>query len=112
MDSYAPEVLALAIAIAAIAGIVRGITGFGGAMVMSPPMALLLGPLAAVPVVLLLESVAATPMWVQNRRLVRWRLIGPILDMGVHTVPLGTWVLLSVDPLVMPRVVAAVVVVF
>jgi uncharacterized membrane protein YfcA len=112
VDSYAPEVLALAVAIAAIAGIVRGITGFGGAMVMSPPMALLLGPLAAVPVVLLLESVAATPMWVQNRRLVRWRLIGPVLAMGFLTVPLGTWILLSVDPQVMRRVIAAVVVVF
>lgn len=112
MDSYAPETLALAAAIAAVAGIVRGITGFGGAMVMSPPMALLLGPLAAVPVVLLLESIAATPMLVQNRRLVRWRVIGPILAMACLTVPLGTWILLSADPLVMRRVIAAVVIVF
>ena len=112
MDSYAPEVLAGAIAIAAIAGIVRGITGFGGAMVMSPPMALLLGPLAAVPVVLLLESVAATPMWVAARKLVRWRVIGPILALACVTVPAGTWILMSVDPLVMRRVIAAVVIVF
>ena len=49
---------------AAIAGIVRGITGFGGAMVMSPPMALLLGPLAAVPVVLL-------GVWLMVRRIRR-----------------------------------------
>jgi len=28
--------------IAAVAGVVRGITGFGGAMVMAPPLALLL----------------------------------------------------------------------
>ena len=112
MDSYAPEVLALAIAIAAIAGIVRGITGFGGAMVMSPPMALLLGTLTAVPVVLLLESVAAIPMLVQLRKLVRWRVIGPILAMACVTVPLGTWILMSVDPQVMRRVIAAVVIVF
>jgi len=112
VDSYAPEVLALAVAIAAIAGIVRGITGFGGAMVMSPPMALLLGPLATVPVVLLLESVAATPMWVANRKLVRWGVIGPILGAACLTVPLGTWILVSVDPQVMRRVIAAVVVLF
>lgn len=112
MDSFAPEVLAGAVAIAAIAGLVRGITGFGGAMVMSPPMALLLGPLAAVPVVLLLESVAATPMWVQARKLVRWRVIGPILAMACVTVPVGTWILVSIDPQVMRRVIAAVVVVF
>jgi uncharacterized membrane protein YfcA len=112
VGSYAPETLALAVAIAAVAGVVRGITGFGGAMVMSPPMALLLGPLAAVPVVLLLESVAATPMWIAARRLVRWNLIGPILAMACITIPLGTWILVSVDPLVMRRVIAAVVIVF
>ena len=112
MDSFAPEVVLLAIAIAAIAGIVRGITGFGGAMVMSPPMALLLGTLTAVPVVLLLESVAAIPMLVQLRKLVRWRVIGPILAMACLTVPLGTWILMTVDPQVMRRVIAGVVIVF
>ena len=48
--------------IACVAGVVRGITGFGGAMVMAPPLALLLGPQLAVPVILVLESVAAAPM--------------------------------------------------
>jgi uncharacterized protein len=112
VDSFAPETLVLAVAIAAIAGVVRGITGFGGAMVMSPPMALLLGPLAAVPAVLLLESIAATPMWWANRRFVRWRVIGPILGMACLFVPLGTWILLTMDPQVMRRVIAAVVVLF
>ena len=112
MDSFAPEVLALAVAIATIAGIVRGITGFGGAMVMSPPLALLLGPLLTVPVVLLLESVAAAPMLVGTRKLVRWKTIGPILAMACVTVPLGTYILVSVDPQVMRRVIAVVVIVF
>ena len=88
MDSFAPEVIALAAAIAAAAGVIRGITGFGGAMVMSPPLALLLGPLMAVPIVLLLESLAAAPMLVATRRLVRWKVIGPIMLMACVTVPL------------------------
>ncbi len=112
VDSFEPERFALAIAIATIAGVIRGITGFGGAMVMSPPLALLLGPLVAVPVVLLLESVAAAPMLVQVRRLVRWRVIGPIIATACATVPLGTYVLLSVEPQVMRRVIAGVVIVF
>lgn len=112
MGSFAPETIALAAAIAAVAGVVRGITGFGGAMVMSPPLALLLGPLAAVPLVLLLESVAATPMLVQNRSLVRWRVIGPIVAAACVTVPLGTLVLVSADPLVMRRAIAATVIAF
>jgi uncharacterized protein len=112
VDSFAPERLALAALIGAVAGVIRGITGFGGAMVMSPPLALLLGPLLTVPVVLLLESVAAAPMLVQLRHLVRWRAIGPIIAMACLTVPLGTYVLVSADPLVMRRVIAAVVIVF
>ena len=79
MAFFAPEVLALAGLVAVIAGVIRGITGFGGAMVMSPPLALLLGPRVTVPVVLLLEGLAALPMVWQTRRLVRWRIIGPIL---------------------------------
>lgn len=112
MDSFAPERLALAVLIGAIAGVIRGITGFGGAMVMSPPLALLLGPLVTVPVVLLLESVAAAPMLLQLRHLVRWRVIGPIIAMACLTVPLGTYVLVTADPLVMRRVIAGVVIVF
>lgn len=112
MDSFEPERLALAVLIGAIAGVIRGITGFGGAMVMSPPLALLLGPLVTVPVVLLLESVAAAPMLVQLRHLVRWRVIGPIIAMACLTVPLGTYVLVTADPLVMRRVIAGVVIVF
>lgn len=112
MDSFAPEVLVLAAVIATVAGIVRGITGFGGAMVMSPPLALLLGPLLTVPVVLLLESVAAAPMLVGTRRLVRWPTIGPILAMACVTMPLGAYILVSVDPQAMRRVIAAVVIVF
>ena len=112
MDSFAPETLAIAVAVGALAGVIRGITGFGGAMVMSPPFALLLGPMLAVPLVLLLESTVATPMLVQLRREVRWRVIGPIIAVACATMPLGAWILVSVDPLMMRRVIAGVVIVF
>jgi uncharacterized membrane protein YfcA len=112
VDSFAPETIAVAAAIAVAAGLIRGITGFGGAMVMAPPLALLLGPLAAVPVALLLESLAAAPMLVQTRAHVRWRVIGPIVAAGILTIPLGTWVLVSMDPVTMRRAIAATVIAF
>jgi uncharacterized membrane protein YfcA len=62
-----------------LAGLIRGITGFGGAMVMAPPLALLLGPRLAVPVVLLLECIAAAPMLRHTWRLVSWRVLAPLL---------------------------------
>ena len=98
--------------VAALAGVVRGITGFGGAMVMAPPLALLLGPRLTVPVVLLLESFAAAPQVVQTRGLVRWRVVGPILGATCITVPLGGYVLLAADPQWLRRAIAAIVIVF
>ncbi len=112
MDSFAPETIAIAAAIAVAAGLIRGITGFGGAMVMSPPFALLLGPLVTVPVVLLLEGVAALPMVAAARSLVRWPVIGPITAAACLTIPLGTWALVSVEPVTMRRVIAATVIAF
>ncbi len=110
--SSAPELLAAAVAIAALAGVVRGITGFGGALVMTPPLALLFGPALTVPAVLLLESIAAAPMLVQTRRQVRWRVIGPILAAACATVPLGAYVLATADPQALRRAMAAIVIVF
>jgi uncharacterized membrane protein YfcA len=110
--SYAPELLAAAFAIAVAAGLVRGITGFGGAMVMTPPLALLFSPTLAVPVALLLESVAAAPMVVHTRRQVRWRAVGPILATACVTLPLGGYVLVTADPQVLRRAIAAIVIVF
>jgi hypothetical protein len=101
-----------AIAIALAAGGVRGITGFGGALVMSPPLALLFGPRLAVPVVLLLESVVAAPMLFQTRHRVNWRVIGAILAAACTCVPLGVLVLASTDPRVTRHAIAITVIVF
>lgn len=98
--------------VAVVAGVVRGITGFGGAMVMAPPLALLLGPKLTVPVVLLLESVAAAPQVVQTRSLVRWRVIAPILAATCVTVPLGGYLLLTSDAATLRRATALIVIVF
>jgi len=56
------RVLAWSLLIALAGGLVRGTTGFGAAMVMTPPLALLVGARTAVPVTLLLETFAAAPM--------------------------------------------------
>jgi len=104
--------VAIAVAVAALAGVIRGITGFGGALVMTPPLALLFGPWLAVPVALLLESLVAMPMVVQTRSLVRWRVVAPICVAASLTVPLGVQVLVSADPQHLRRAIAAIVIVF
>jgi len=98
--------------VAALAGAVRGITGFGGAMIMAPPLALLLGPKVSVPVVLLLEGLAGVPQVLQTRNLVRWRVMGPILLATCVTVPLGGYLLLTTDALTLRRATALIVIIF
>jgi uncharacterized membrane protein YfcA len=105
-------ILLIAALIGAVAGVVRGITGFGGAMVMAPPLALILGPKVTVPVVLLLESLVAAPQVLQTRKLVRWRLMGPMLAATCLTVPFGGYLLLTTDALTLRRVTALIVIVF
>ena len=99
-------------AIAGVAGVVRGITGFGGGMVMAPPLALLFGPRFAIPVVMLLESLVAMPMLLHVHRLVRWRSIGPLLAAACVTVPIGGYILVTSEPLVIRRAIALSVIVF
>jgi uncharacterized membrane protein YfcA len=108
-QSFSASDALLAIAIAAAAGVVRGVTGFGAAMVMAPPLAMLLGPALAVPIVLLLEAFAAAPMLPQASRLARWNVLGPILGGAALCVPLGTALLTTQDPQVTRRAIAFVV---
>lgn len=104
--------LIVALLIAAAAGLVRGVTGFGGGMVMSAPLALLLGPRLMVPVVLVLESLVAAPLLWHTRALVNWRMMGVILVAACVCVPLGTLILVSLEPQLMRRAVALTVIVF
>ena len=107
-----PENLLVPALVTVIAGVVRGITGFGAAMVMAPPLALLLGPTLSVPVVLLLEALAGAPQVLQTRKLVRWRVLGPILAATAVMVPLGGYLLVTVDALTLRRATAVIVIVF
>jgi uncharacterized membrane protein YfcA len=102
----------IAMAIAALAGVIRGITGFGGAMVLTPPLALLLGPQLAIPVVLLVEAFAGAPMMRDAARHATWRTLAPISLAACVTIPLGGYVLVHADQDVLRRAIAAIVGVF
>ncbi len=81
-------------------------------MVAAPPLALLLGPHVAVPVVLLLESIVAAPMLIETRHQVQWRVIGAIILAACLTVPLGALALVAADPQLIRRAIAVAVIVF
>lgn len=104
--------LAWTLAIATVGGLVRGTTGFGAAMVMTPALALLLGPKVAVPVTLLLETFAAAPMLPAAAALARWRVIAPICAAAAVTIPIGGLLLAEASPLMLRRLIAITVIVF
>ena len=95
-----------------LAGIIRGITGFGGAMLMAPALSLLLGPVPAVVTALMLETAAAVVMfpdaWPRFNRRVLFYLTAP----ACVTVPIGGYLLVNLDAFLMRKVIAGVVVVF
>lgn len=103
---------AAVIATVAIAGIMRGTTGFGGAMLMAPPLSVLIGPVPTVVTALMLETTAALVMfrdaWPRINKPILLYLTVP----ACFTVPIGGYFLITIDPLIGRKVIAAVVVIF
>lgn len=102
-------VFALAALVAFAAGFVRGFSGFGLALVASPPMAILYGPAEAVVLVLSLDFCAALQLLPGAVRRARWREMAPMGLAAWVGLPLGAWILLSVEAEIMQRVIAATV---
>lgn len=103
---------AAVVAVVLVAGLMRGTTGFGGAMLMAPPLSFLIGPVPTVATALLLETAAAIVMfpdaWPRINKPVLLYLIVP----ACFTIPLGGYLLITLDPFVARKFIAAVVVVF
>jgi uncharacterized membrane protein YfcA len=99
----------IAAAVAVIAGMVRGFTGFGAAMVMTPAFSAIYGPAVGVALCLMLEVVVVLPLLPKVVSIVDWRRIGLFLLAAVVGVPLGNWVLTHIDPEAMRWTISAIV---
>ncbi len=108
-----PDLLSLpflfAAVVAVVAGMVRGFTGFGAAMVMTPVFSALYGPAIGVALCLFLEIVVALPLLPRAVGMVNWRRIGLILAAAVIGAPLGNIVLTIVPPEPMRWAISAIV---
>lgn len=90
-----------AMAVAALAGLVRGFSGFGGAMIYMPLVAALYEPRIAAVTILLVDFLASTPFAVPETRRCNWREVWPISFAMAVGVPFGTWALIALDPIVL-----------
>jgi len=100
---------AVAAGAAMLAGLVRGFSGFGSALVLSPSLAALYGPKVAVPVALVLELALAVPLVPRAWPLIDWRRIGLLCAAATVTVPVGARLLAIVDPLALRWAICALV---
>ncbi len=98
-----------AMAVAALAGVTRGFSGFGGAMVYMPLIAAIYDPRIAAVTILLVDFVSATPFAIPEVRRCTWREVTPLSIAMAVGLPVGTWLLLVLDPIVLRWCIAAVV---
>jgi uncharacterized membrane protein YfcA len=91
----------IALAIATISGLVRGFSGFGSALIYMPLIAAVYDPRIAAVTLLLVDFTCSTPFVIGQLRRCTWSEVTPISIAMVVTVPLGTWLLVVLDPIVL-----------
>ena len=83
-----------------IAGMIRGYTGFGSALLTVPALAYLYGPVPAVAIEILLEVPVVLGLLPVSLREAERRTVMPMLGMFVLFVPVGTGLLTVIEPTV------------
>lgn len=86
-----------------IAGLLRGFSGFGGAIFAVPMLSLVYGPAAAIAVVLASGAIGTVQLMPGALPFARWRAVLPVLAGSLVFTPLGTYLLLTGDPNVIRR---------
>ena len=112
LESFLGSLDPLVLVIVALAGIVRGVTGFGGAMFMAPPLSLLVSPVLAVIYALALEAVAAVVALPSVWRLLERRTLGLIGIPALFSIQVGGLLLVSLDAGLIRNLLAVTVMMF
>ena len=97
--------LAWAFAIATLAGLVLGFTGFGAALVMMPLMAILYGPVEALGLMGISTFLASLPIGWTAAKQTNWPEVGPMVIALMIAVPIGMIFLFYFDPVIIKRVI-------
>ncbi|MBI3517298.1 MAG: sulfite exporter TauE/SafE family protein [Proteobacteria bacterium] len=95
--------------VALTAGLVRGFSGFGAALVMAPGFTLVTDPRDAVAMTILLNVSTSAQLLLPALRATRWRDVGPMSAAAVLAIPFGAWILVTLDGTVIRRAIGALV---
>ncbi len=109
--TFSPDLAFAAIGVF-FAGFSRGFSGFGAALVAMPVLAILYGPVDAVVIMTLLEVPATALLLPTVARQADWRAIMPLGLASLVTIPVGAWILVSVDTEILQRAIGVLVLLF
>ncbi len=95
-----------------VAGLMRGFAGFGSAILMAPIFAVLLGPVHMVPMVAAIELPMSVMLFLGSRKDVEWKFVAPLSAIAMAAMPVGLWLLVSLDAAAITRAVSVIVLLF
>lgn len=99
----------IALAVAILAGAVRGFSGFGSAQIYIPLIAATYSPRVAAVTLLLIDTVGSAPFTVRAFGRCTWREVLPIYIAAAIAAPVGTLALMVVNPIVLRWFIAVMV---
>lgn len=102
----------LVVLTALAAGLIRGFTGFGSALVMAPVLSLVVGPRVAVPAIVIANMFTTAQVLPGALRAVVWSRVTVLSVAGCVCVPLGAMLLVTVDQDLMRRAISLLTVSF
>jgi hypothetical protein len=98
LTDLGPLDLTVVVGATVVGGLVRGFSGFGTAMIMVPPLSLVFGPAAAIPIMSIVDTTGSLPLLPRAVRQCVWREVGPLVVGASILMPVGVFVLIVVDP--------------
>lgn len=101
-----------ALGITAVAGVMRGYSGFGSAVLLAPAYSVLWGPRIGIPVMLLMELFVSMQLLPKAFGQADRRVILPIGAAACVTTPVGAFILLTADQDLLRRAIGGFVLVF
>ncbi len=102
----------LSVGVMLAAGLVRGFAGFGAAMIIMPGLSLIYRPVDALAILTVIDIPATLQLLPAAIRQARWRQVFLLASGAAVSIPLGLWIMVSVDREIMRRVIAVMVLLY
>jgi uncharacterized protein len=110
LADYSFASLAYILVTAFVAGLARGFSGFGSALIFMPLASSMIGAKLASPLLLVIDFIAAAPLIPNGWRHADRRDVGTMLIGTLVGVPIGTWALTRMDALAVRWMIVALIV--